>query len=217
MKTKDQIAQLKTLSIAHYLNQQGIQPVKKQGNELLYYSPKNEEYTPSFFVNPLKNVFQDFSGNGEKGDIIKLVQYLNECPFMEAVRVLEQLEGENLTVPFFFNGQSVCEPESKAIEITSIQALRNRSLIAYVESRKIAPTIATTYLNEVRYRIGEKNYYAIGFRNDKGGFELRNPYFKGCTSPKWFTHIPGSNSAAINLFEGIFDFFPVASSLTFND
>ncbi|MBD2751389.1 toprim domain-containing protein [Spirosoma validum] len=58
----------------------------------------------------------------------------------------------------------------------------------------------------MHYRIGQKQYYAVGFGNDKGGFELRNRYFKGSTSPKWFTHLPAEGSTAINLFEGVFDF-----------
>lgn len=36
--------------------------------------------------------------------------------------------------------------------------------------------------------------------------ELRSIYFKGGTTPKWFTYLPVQGSSEINLFEGVFDF-----------
>ncbi|GAB3027513.1 CHC2 zinc finger domain-containing protein [Spirosoma pulveris] len=95
MKTKEHIEQLKAIPITHYLSEQGLQPVKVKGTELIYYSPKNEEHTPSFFVNPQKNVFHDYSGVGEQGDIIRLIQYLNGCSFMQALNALEAFKPEN--------------------------------------------------------------------------------------------------------------------------
>ncbi|GAB3027517.1 toprim domain-containing protein [Spirosoma pulveris] len=79
-------------------------------------------------------------------------------------------------------------------------------MLDYASSRKITQAIASTYLQEVHYRINQKQYYATGFRNDKGGYELRSQYFKGGTSPKWFTYLPVQDSTEINLFEGVFDF-----------
>ena len=51
-----------------------------------------------------------------------------------------------------------------------------------------------------------KSYYSLGFRNDKGGFELRNQFFKGCTTPKGITTFEVSESKGVYLFEGFFDF-----------
>ena len=34
-----------------------------------------------------------------------------------------------------------------------------------------------------------KNYFAIGFKNKSGGYEVRNRFFKGCMSPMDITHI----------------------------
>ncbi|MCH5684068.1 hypothetical protein LWM68_07155 [Niabella sp. W65] len=42
--------------------------------------------------------------------------------------------------------------------------------------------IADRYCREVRYELNGKVYYGIGFRNDLGGFEIRNPYFKASSS-----------------------------------
>jgi hypothetical protein len=79
-------------------------------------------------------------------------------------------------------------------------------LIAYCESRKIPFHIAHKFLHEVHYSNNGKRYYSLGFRNDKGGFELRNEKFKGCTHPKTITTFEVPESKTVYLFEGFFDF-----------
>jgi hypothetical protein len=48
-------------------------------------------------------------------------------------------------------------------------------------------------------------YKAIGFKNNAGGFELRNEYFKGSSSPKNVNYFD-YQANTINVFEGFFDF-----------
>lgn len=204
MRTKEQIARLKAIPIIDYLNLQGYQPVKASGAELVYYSPKNIEATPSFLVNPRKNVFHDYSGEGEQGDIIRLVQYLTGCGFFRAIETLEALSSN--FQPFSFSGEVTTLNNSSSVEIVSVQPIRSRPLLAYIASRRIPFSVAQTYLKEIHYRTKGKQYYAVGFRNDKGGYELRSQYFKGGTSPKWFTSVLARNRGSINVFEGVFDF-----------
>ena len=60
---------------------------------------------------------------------------------------------------------------------------------------------------EVRYLNGETPYYAIGFPNRSGGYEIRNKHFKGCIAPKDITHIRQSESKeACYIFEGFMDY-----------
>lgn len=205
MKTKEHIERLKTIPITQYLSDKGLQPVKAVGAEVVYYSPVNNENTPSFFVNPTKNVFHDYSGVGEQGDIIRLLQYINGCSFLQAVEALEAFKPEAIQ-SFSFSGPNSSQVAQTAVEIVSVQPLRNRALLAYVASRKISHEIAANYLQEIHYKVKQKHYYAVGFKNDKGGYEIRSQYFKGCTSPKWFTSITGQETNAVNVFEGVFDF-----------
>lgn len=55
-----------------------------------------------------------------------------------------------------------------------------------------------------------KWYFGIGFRNRKGGMEIRNPYFKGSTSPKDISHVRHSTDknerTAVLVFEGFMDY-----------
>ena len=50
-----------------------------------------------------------------------------------------------------------------------------------------------------------KTYIAIGFKNNAGGYELRNEYFKGSSSPKYITFLDNSANK-VTVFEGFFDF-----------
>ena len=67
--------------------------------------------------------------------------------------------------------------------------LRNTVLLDYLAKRGIPSGIALGECVEVHYRTRGKWYFGIGFRNRKGGLEIRNPYFKGSTSPKDITHL----------------------------
>ncbi len=50
--------------------------------------------------------------------------------------------------------------------------------------------------------------YALGFKNEDGGYEFRNPFFKSCVTPKTITFIRGTvaKPPAINIFEGFMDY-----------
>lgn len=202
------IQDLKQYPITEYLQSLGFEPVKSVGKELVYQSPNTNEKTPSFFVNPSKNVFFDYSSN-EYGDIIRLVQYLEGFDFKTACTHLEKIgNGFNLLVPnnyFSFCGNEVIN-KANTITIGSIKPLQSQSLITYCNTRKIPFHLAYKFLNEIHYTNNGKRYYSLGFRNDKGGFELRNQYFKGCTTPKGITTFEVPESKDIYLFEGFFDF-----------
>jgi DNA primase len=202
------IQDLKQYPITDYLQSLGLEPVKSVGKELVYYSPKTNETTPSFFVNPSKNVFFDYSSN-ENGDVIRLVQYLQGLDFTTACNHLEKFGSSGVNSfqenSFSFCGNEVIEPNN-TITITAVKPLQSNSLIAYCESRKIPFHIAYKFLHEVHYSNNGKRYYSLGFRNDKGGFELRNEKFKGCTHPKTITTFEVPESKTVYLFEGFFDF-----------
>lgn len=199
------IEKVKGVSIVDYLLSEGIKPVKAVGHQLLYYSPFKEENTPSFYVYPNRNVFKDFSTGDKGGDIITLVSRLKNCGFRQAVLILEAYDGQSPS--FSFSGlQKTTDPQKDKIRITKVKSLEHIGLLKYVHGRCISTTIAKKYLKEVHYHRGNKRTFAVAFENDKGGFEIRNPYFKSSTSPKWVTTFPVPNSKTVNLFEGFFDF-----------
>ena len=97
-------------------------------------------------------------------------------------------------------------------EIKKIQSLQNIALIQYLESRKIRLEFAKEYLKEVYFSQNGKNYFGLCWKNDSGGLEVRNKYFKGLLQggEKDITTIKGSKEDLF-IFEGFIDFLSFLS------
>lgn len=196
------------ISIRAYLAARGILPRWERGNRGMYLSPLREERTASFSVSYDKNLWHDF-GTGEGGSIIDLVARMEGCSEVEAARRLAAGEHGTL-VPIHVEALRTNEPTPSRLTILSDRELTHPALLGYLTGRGIYPAIARTYCREVRYTIGGKEYFAIGFRNDAGGWELRNPRFKGSSTPKNITTLDNGSDTAM-VFEGFIDFLSYLS------
>lgn len=204
MVSASELKQLKAFPIAQFLATRGVFPVLSAGPEWLYISPLRIENTPSFSVNTTENVFYDFGGPSDaNGDLIRLIQLLDGCTFRQAVATLEALDRS--PTDFSFSGQ-IANHEDSSLTILAVKPLRHLALVKYANSRKIPFELANRYLVEVHYQNRGKSFFALGFRNDKGGFELRSQQFKGSTRPKSISSFVVEHSAKVCLFEGFFDF-----------
>ncbi len=176
---------IKNISIKNYLAERGVTPSKETAKDSSYLSPLRNEKTPSFHVDHDKNLWFDF-GIGEGGSIIDLVMRLDGCSVGEAFR---KLEYDN----YYMNNSQLMKIESSYSKersshiIESVGMIENPNLINYLKERKIDLEVANSYCREVHYSLNDKSYYAIGFENDKGGWELRNKFFKSSSAPKAIT------------------------------
>jgi DNA primase len=193
------ITEAKKTHLMDYLHLNGHSPVKIRYSSAWFLSPIRQEREPSFKVHLFKNVWYDF-GTGEGGNLIDLVMKLHNVNLPDA---LELIGKNSYTVGEHKVGPS---DESEHIKISRIYALTNTALIQYLNSRNVSLHIAQTFLKEAYYTVHEGRYFALAFGNDKGGYELRNAYFKTGSSPKYFTTIPGVDDSKINVFEGFMDF-----------
>lgn len=196
-----EIQHIKQIAITNYLQQQGYAPARVQGIHYWYYSPLRNESTPSFKVNTERNQWYDF-GSGEHGDIIDLVCALHRCTISEAIRLLSGAK-QVAHQEFSFGGKK--KFSERKLEILSAQPLSNPNLRRYLTARAIPLTIANSYCSEVLFQNMKRTYYAIGFANDAGGWEIRSPYFKGCIAPKAITTISKATDV-LQIFEGFMDF-----------
>ncbi|CDN30555.1 DNA primase [Mucinivorans hirudinis] len=188
---------IKNINIKQFLSEQGISPKQERTAYGMYLSPFRPETAPSFKVDYNKNLWYDF-GLGEGGSIIDLVMKLDSCSVNEAVAKLENGS-------FSFHCSESTEPVQSTMQIELVKLLQNIRLIDYLQSkRSISIDIAREYCQEVHYTTNGKPFFAIGFQSDAGGWELRNEYFKGSTSPKSPTTI-GNSSPTCLLFEGFMD------------
>ena len=189
--------------IREYLAAQGIRPAKDRSYYGLYHSPLREDRTPSMKVDYDKNLWIDY-GAGEGGTLIDLMMRMERCDAGEAMRRLEQKISGTPAFSFHGNHNPVPPHRESAITIEQVRPLENPALLAYIKERGINLNTAREHCSEVHYRVADKFYFAVGFRNDAGGWELRNRYFKGCTS-KAPTTRRGDYPTCL-VFEGFMDY-----------
>ena len=208
------------ISIRDFLAWRGIQPKYERNGYGMYLSPLREERTPSFKVDYVQNLWYDF-GLGEGGTLLTLVMRLERCDSREAVRRLQNGEKGDTGIasispgigePLGVGGAlSVVRPATvPALRILSDASLRHPALVGYLASRGIVPPVAAAFCREVRYEINGRAFFAVGFRNDAGGWELRSERFKGGSSPKHITTIDNRSDTVI-AFEGFMDFLAYLS------
>lgn len=188
--------QAKKIDIVSFLLKNGIKPVRENNRIALYQSPLRCDMKPSLIVDKNRNLYYDY-GTGEGGSIVDLGSKLYQCSISD---FLNRLDNKGLR-----HFSQTKQNERKNIEITSVERIKNIHLLDYAMSRKITPDIIKENCREVSFNVNDKKLYAIGFSNSKGGFELRNEYYKGCASPKSISHIKnGADNCC--LFEGFFDY-----------
>ena len=211
---------LKNISIRDFLSRRGILPEYERNGYGMYLSPLREERTPSFKVDYVQNLWYDF-GLGEGGTLRTLMMRMERCDSREAVRRLQNGEKRNAYSPSLSPGiyecpaierlSSVVRPATvPALHILSDAPLRHPALVGYLASRGIVPSVAAAFCREVRYEINGRAFFAVGFRNDAGGWELRSERFKGGSSPKHITTFDNRSDTVI-AFEGFMDFLAYLS------
>lgn len=191
----------KKIDLTSYLSSLGYQPVEIRNVEYWYRSPLRDEQESSFKVNQKLNLWFDH-GLGKGGNLIDFGILYHDCSVRE---LLQKLNTHfSLQQPSVLPSNYNIATENK-IKILGDFPLASPSLLRYLEQRKIPIEIANQFCLEVRYEMNSKNFFGIGFKNNSGGYEIRNPYFKASSSPKDITTINNNNEEAL-VFEGFMDF-----------
>ena len=198
------IQEAKQIRIADYLQSLGYTPVKQQGSSLWYKSPFRQEAEASFKVNTDRNLWFDY-GLGRGGNIIALAQELyasDHVPYL-LNRIAEQAPHIR-PVSFYFR-QRASEPSFQHLEV---EELTHPALLRYLQERGIDIALAKLECKELHFVHNGKPYFAIGFPNVAGGYEVRNRFFKGCIAPKDISHIrqQGEPREKCLVFEGMTDY-----------
>tara|TARA_R110000764_G_scaffold219818_1_gene307693 strand:- start:117545 stop:118528 length:984 start_codon:yes stop_codon:yes gene_type:complete len=191
----------RNIDIVSTLANLGHFPVRKTEKEAWFLSPFRIETQASFKVSLKKNYWIDF-GTFEGGSTIDLVMKMENCSVREA---LERLSG-NMGHFSFHRRPNPTKKEHRAnpIEIIETKEIEHRALENYLSSRSISIKTGRKLCKEIHYRIGERAYFGVGLQNRSGGWELRNSYWKGSTSPKDVSLIK-NDSKNLTITEGMFD------------
>jgi len=218
-------SQAKHIPLSKILERLGHTPHHEVRGDLWYFSPFRKETNPSFKINQQRNIWNDY-GEGVGGNVLDFIVYYDrrhKCQTGDvsfALDTLEELTGSHrldhdtetrdLFTPPAATSRS---GENSSLDVRKIQPLQNRALIEYLKGRGISEHTARPYVREIYYTRGEKHYFALAFPNNSGGYELRNPYFKGVHGSKDISVIGLKTDAsekkkeeAVTVFEGFIDF-----------
>lgn len=200
------ISEAKQIRIVDYLRLLGHEPKKAQGGQYWYLSPLREENTPSFKVNDHRNEWYDFA-MAQGGDIIDLGKLLFDTSSIEEVlRKIERCACACPRIPSFTPSHERVKEEMRNVEVT---VLEHPALLSYLTSRHIDLSVGRRHCREIHYELRGRHYYAIAFANQSGGFEVRNPYFKGCLGGKDITVVRCGHAGTQGrccVLEGFMDF-----------
>ncbi|NQX54448.1 hypothetical protein HQN86_12555 [Pedobacter panaciterrae] len=204
------------VSMMDFLSRLGFHPKKTYGNEAMYISMvRDSDANPSFSVNEKLGAWYDH-GMGKGGDIFDFAMlYWKGLKFQEAVEKVRQVCNLPISEQVTFNKINPRPRLKVAVKLPNyqIQEIKpfgsSEAINAYLRSRGVFD-VASTQLAEVHYYVEDekkqrKQFFAAGWMNELGGWEVRNKYFKGCLGKKAITLIPrGAKKLAV--FEGFFNY-----------
>lgn len=185
------------ISIKEVMESFSLFPSKEHPKTAYYYAINRQERTPSLLVNYVKNIAFDF-GTGKQYDVVSIVQELKQCTVSDALEYLSRFD-------FSYKKQSVTEAitAENTNQILEVKEVIHPALLDYLKSRKLESQKSA--LSEVHYRINDKRYFGLGFKNDSGGYEIRSSFSKICLGKKDITTIK-NNSENLKVFEGFTDY-----------
>ena len=198
------IKKIKQIKLQDFLASMGCKPVKQYGVNFMYLSPLRTEKHASFKVNTEINQWYDF-GIGRGGNIIALAELLYNSS--DVSYLIHQIERN---APSSVSGSlPTVKPitPQNSFEHLQVLPITHPALIKYLEERCIDVETARTVCKELHFDTRGKHYFGIGFPNIAGGYEIRNPFFKGCIAPKDISHFYAEEPKKVCLvFEGFMDF-----------
>lgn len=202
------IAEAKQVRIVDFLARLGHHAQYVKSGQHWFFSPLRKEITPSFKVNDRLNEWYDF-GEATGGDLVELGKYLYQTDSVSEVLACIERYVNCAPLPRI----RVPTVPVKAIESDMkdliVVPLRNYALLSYLHSRMIDADIGRMFCREVHYELRNRRYFALAFANISGGYEVRNPYYKGCIKGKDISLIKQSHDmlqSRVCLFEGFMDF-----------
>lgn len=201
--------QFNSISLEEVLRVLGHLPTKQNEKEAWYLNPFTTESQASFKLDKRINAWYLHSEGvgGNNTDFMKM--YLKTS----VNEVLGWAQKQNFSS---FHQQEHIKKSKPNYRIDEIMDILNPNLKQYLQGRGLSPKIYD-YIKEVRFTVGEKKLYAIGFENLSGGFELRNSFYKGSFLKKdisviklnnnlqGISNVQYHNIKGVAVFEGFMD------------
>ena len=192
--------QFNSIKLEEVLVSLGHHPTKQNEKEAWYLNPFSTENQASFKLDKRNNIWYLHSEGIGGNNTDFMIKYLNAS-------VKEVLEWAENQIFSSFHQQNFpnqkLENLHKNYEIIEVKEIQHPALMEYLRTRKVENQ--TEFLKEIHYQMNDKNYFGIGFKNNSGGYEIRNKYSKICLGKKDVSTIK-NGSGNVKIFEGFFDF-----------
>ena len=192
--------QFNIINLEEVLLKLGHLPTRQNEKEAWYCNPFSTENQASFKLDKRNNIWYLYSEGIGGNNTDFMIKYLNAS-------VKEVLEWAENQIFSSFHQQNFpnqkLENLHKNYEIIEVKEIQHPALMEYLRTRKVENQ--TEFLKEIHYQMNDKNYFGIGFKNNSGGYEIRNKYSKICLGKKDVSTIK-NGSGNVKIFEGFFDF-----------
>lgn len=214
-KIADACSNQEQVSLCGLLSRLGHSPAKSSGNEQLYQNVlRSSETKPTFAVNNQLDVWFDHQTK-KSGDIIDFgLAYWNGLSSNE---VKERINGLCCPSPALppspvddhlrRKRRAIKIPYYHVDEVLPLGG--NPEIMIYLKTQgvwemSIGPLKEVYYyvIDEKRRR---KDFFAAGWQNENGGWEVRSRNYTGCLGPKGMTFIQGDANSLV-LFEEFTDY-----------
>ena len=213
--TEEEKKQLHSISIIEIMAHYGKRLDHTRSG--LYFSPFREESNPSFHLDEAKNTWYDY-GTGEGGSLFDFVCKFAGCTKGEVYdwlasfrNMVPESEYKAVVAPIIEKSHH----SSKIVIDSASHTFTKNKLVEYAASRAVSKEVLERYCEEVIYHVDsvpDRQFYAIGFKNNSGGYVLRSSISKRCSSSDITTLSPDglmTDTVASNkvlVFEGFMDF-----------
>lgn len=194
-----------SFDVEQYLHGKGIS-IFRSSKGYCFKSPFRTDSNPSAIIYFNTKLYQDI-GSGQKMNLINFIMRLENCNFDTAFQIV--------------SNHTTHETQYRAPETPTAQAakyiyqpLQHRNLITYAQKRGVSEPTAKKYLSEC-WKNGK--YYYLAFRNDNGGYALRNDTtgnFKKINDGTGGVTTINHNADKVVIFEGFFDFLSWVEYMT---
>ncbi len=186
--------------VEQYLHCKGIECFHS-AKGVCFKSPFRADSNPSAIIFANTKLFHDI-GTGDRMNLINFIMKLEGCTFDKAMQIVSDNAAAATptaaTVPTKEHAATAAKFEYRP--------LQNANLISYAQRRGISEKTAKKYLSEC-WKNGK--YYYLAFRNDNGGYALRNDTnsnFAKINDGKGGVTTINNQSDRVVMFEGFFDF-----------
>jgi hypothetical protein len=212
--TDQEKQKLQSISIVEIMAHMGKNLYNQKG---MYYSPFRDESTPSFHIDGATNRWYDF-GTSEGGGLFEFVCRIAGITRGEVYdwlasfrHMVPESEYKALIAPMLER-----KPHSSRIVIDSASHhFTRRKLVEYAADRAVSKEVLEKYCEEIVYHVDsapDRKFYAIGFKNNSGGYVLRSSISKRCSSSDITTlgsdgeMTQDATCDKVLVFEGFMDF-----------